>query len=320
MALEKFNKVGMRDKKTKKVVIFPKYSEIGDFCNGFAIVTVEKYRNGIKKTLYGYLTEDGKEIPAIYTKASEFYENGFAAVERDGAIGILLKDGTEHLFKGATTIWPCSGVEGIYKMLTWEGWGYIKIRNGEYTKLTEAKYSVADDFIFSMAHVAQGVYSGIIDENGKEVLPLKYGSAEQLSENLFHVTFDGKSVIIDRNEDVLLEEVEYVEIRKYTKKAYALVHFKDGTSQFMSDNGKLSGERKYNEMERFISGMMKVVNFTECGMAVGLVNEEFKELVAPFVPNENESLKIDEKLGVIVLQKDNEKFIINKKGETIKIS
>lgn len=49
MALEKFNKVGMRDKKTKKVVIFPKYSEIGDFCNGFAIVTVEKYRNGIKK-------------------------------------------------------------------------------------------------------------------------------------------------------------------------------------------------------------------------------------------------------------------------------
>ena len=88
----------------------------------------------------------------------------------------------------------------------------------------------------------------------------------------------------------------------------------------MSYNGKLSGERKYNEMERFISGMMKVVNFTECGMAVGVVNEEFKELVAPFVPNENESLKIDEKLGVIVLQKDNEKFIINKKGETIKIS
>ena len=317
MALEKFNKVGMRDKKTKKVVIFPKYSEIGDFCNGFAIVTVEKYRNGIKKTLYGYLTEDGKEIPAIYTKASEFYENGFAAVERDGAIGILLKDGTEHLFKGATTIWPCSGVDGIYKMLTREGWGYIKIRNGEYTKLTEAKYSEADDFKFGMAHVSKDVYSGIIDENGKEVLPLKYGSAEQLSENLFHVTFDGKSVIIDRNEDVLLEEVEYVEIRKYTKKAYALVHFKDGTSQFMSDNGKLSGERKYNEMERFISGMMKVVNFTECGMAVGVVNEE---LVAPFVPNENESLKIDEKLGVIVLQKDNEKFIINKKGETIKIS
>ena len=312
MALEKFNKVGMRDKKTKKVVIFPKYSEIGDFCNGFAIVTVEKYRNGIKKTLYGYLTEDGKEIPAIYTKASEFYENGFAAVERDGAIGILLKDGTEHLFKGATTIWPCSGVDGIYKMLTREGWGYIKIRNGEYTKLTEAKYSEADDFKFGMAHVSKDVYSGIIDENGKEVLPLKYGSAEQLSENLFHVTFDGKSVIIDRNEDVLLEEVEYVEIRKYTKKAYALVHFKD--------NGKLSGERKYNEMERFISGMMKVVNFTECGMAVGVVNEEFKELVAPFVPNENESLKIDEKLGVIVLQKDNEKFIINKKGETIKIS
>ena len=320
MALEKFNKVGMRDKKTKKVVIFPKYSEIGDFCNGFAIVTVEKYRNGIKKTLYGYLTEDGKEIPAIYTKASEFYENGFAAVERDGAIGILLKDGTEHLFKGATTIWPCSGVDGIYKMLTREGWGYIKIRNGEYTKLTEAKYSEADDFKFGMAHVSKDVYSGIIDENGKEVLPLKYGSAEQLSENLFHVTFDGKSVIIDRNEDVLLEEVEYVEIRKYTKKAYALVHFKDGTSQFMSDNGKLSGERKDNEMERFISGMMKVVNFTECGMAVGVVNEEFKELVAPFVPNENESLKIDEKLGVIVLQKDNEKFIINKKGETIKIS
>ena len=285
MALEKFNKVGMRDKETKKVVVFPKFSSIGEFYNGFAITKVITYRNGIQKTKYGYLSEYGVEIPAIYNQASNFYEEGFASIERDGVIGILLKDGTEHLFKGATTIWPCSGVEGIYKMLTWEGWGYIKIRNGEYTKLTEAKYSVADDFIFNMAHVAQGVYSGIIDENGKEVLPLKYGSAEQLSENLFHVTFDGKSVIIDRNEDVLLEEVEYVEIRKYTKKAYALVHFKDGTSQFMSDNGKLSGERKYNEMERFISGMMKVVNFTECGMAVGVVNEEFKELVAPFVPN-----------------------------------
>ena len=320
MALEKFNKVGMRDKKTKKVVVFPKFSSIGEFYSGFAITKVITYRNGIQKTKYGYLSEYGEEIPAIYNQASNFYEEGFASIERDGVIGILLKDGTEHLFKGATTIWPCTGVYGIYKILTWEGWGYIKIRNGEYTKLTEAKYSVADDFIFNMAHVAQGVYSGIIDENGKEVLPLKYGSAEQLSENLFHVTFDGKSVIIDRNEEVLLEEVEYVEIRKYTKKAYALVHFKDGTSQFMSDNGKLSGERKYNEMERFISGMMKVVNFTECGMAVGVVNEEFEELVAPFVPNENESLKIDEKLGVIVLQKDNEKFIINKKGETIKIS
>ena len=182
MALEKFNKVGMRDKKTKKVVIFPKYSEIGDFCNGFAITKVITYRNGIQKTKYGYLSEYGVEIPAIYNQASNFYEEGFASIERDGVIGILLKDGTEHLFKGATTIWPCSGVEGIYKMLTWEGWGYIKIRNGEYTKLTEAKYSVADDFIFNMAHVAQGVYSGIIDENGKEVLPLKYGSAEQLSE------------------------------------------------------------------------------------------------------------------------------------------
>lgn len=320
MALEKFKKEGMRDKETKKIVVSPKFSEIGDFCNGFAIVTVEKYRNGNKKTLYGYLREDGKEIPAIYTKASEFYENGFAAVEKDGVIGIILKDGTEHLFKGATTIWPCSGVDGIYKMLTWEGWGYIKIRNGEYSELTEAKYSVADDFKFGMAHVSKDVYSGIIDENGREVLPLKYGSAEQLSENLFHVTFDGKSVIIDRNEEILLEEVEYVEIRKYTKKAYALVHFKDGTSQFMSDNGKLSGEKKYNEMERFISGMMKVVNFTECGMAVGVVNEDFEELVAPFVPNENESLKINESLGVIVLQKGNEKFIINKKGETIKIS
>ena len=221
MALEKFNKVGMRDKETKKVVVFPKFSSIGEFYNGFAITKVITYRNGIQKTKYGYLSEYGVEIPAIYNQASNFYEEGFASIERDGVIGILLKDGTEHLFKGATTIWPCSGVEGIYKMLTWEGWGYIKIRNGEYTKLTEAKYSVADDFIFNMAHVAQGVYSGIIDENGKEVLPLKYGSAEQLSENLFHVTFDGKSVIIDRNEDVLLEEVEYVEIRKYTTTTFS---------------------------------------------------------------------------------------------------
>ncbi len=44
MALEKFNKVGMRIR-NQKGCNFPKYSEIGDFCNGFAIVTVEKYRN-----------------------------------------------------------------------------------------------------------------------------------------------------------------------------------------------------------------------------------------------------------------------------------
>ena len=56
MALEKFNKVGMRDKKTKKVVIFPKYSEIGEFYNGFAITKVITYRNGIQKTKYGYLS------------------------------------------------------------------------------------------------------------------------------------------------------------------------------------------------------------------------------------------------------------------------
>ena len=152
MALEKFNKVGMRDKDTKKVVFFPKFSSIVEYYNGLAMTKVITQINGTQKTKYGYLSEYGVEIPAIYNQASNFYEEGFASIERDGVIGILLKDGTEHLFKGATTIWPCSGVEGIYKMLTWEGWGYIKIRNGEYTKLTEAKYSVADDFIFNMAH------------------------------------------------------------------------------------------------------------------------------------------------------------------------
>ncbi len=60
MALEKFNKVGMRDKKTKKVVIFPKYSEIGDFCNGFAIVTVEKIQKWNKKNFIWILNRRWK--------------------------------------------------------------------------------------------------------------------------------------------------------------------------------------------------------------------------------------------------------------------
>ena len=65
MALEKFNKVGMRDKETKKVVVFPKFSSIGEFYNGFAITKVITYRNGIQKTKYGYLSEYGVEIPAF---------------------------------------------------------------------------------------------------------------------------------------------------------------------------------------------------------------------------------------------------------------
>lgn len=157
-----------------------KYSDAYCFRGGYAMV---------QGPLFGLIDKDGREIaPCIYDGILDFNE-GMAAVTRNGKRGYIDSFGNEAV--------PCK-YQGV--LMYKEGLGFVK----------------KDDLV------------GFVDKNGKEVIPCEYTNAGLFSEGVCPVEKDGKWGYIDREGKIVLPMVYDNAYEYKCGKAFAEVDGKIG--------------------------------------------------------------------------------------------
>lgn len=170
------------------------YSEVRDFCEGYAAV-----RNRDRK--WGFVDTSGKEVvPCKYDDIGGYWASGFseglAWVELDEKCGYIDVTGKEVI--------PCK-----YDDAGRISEGLVKVRVGDYStgkcgfvnsagkEVVPCKYDSAYDFSGGLAAVRLDGKWGYIDITGKEVIPCKYDNVGSFSEGLAAVCLDEKWGYID---------------------------------------------------------------------------------------------------------------------------
>ncbi len=251
---------------TGKVVIPLEFNDIGDFNDGLACV--EKYYdlgNGSSYTPKGYIDMTGKlVIPLRYEDAHDF-SDGLATV-RQGPYNYAFIDTDGNV---VTVIREYSAVFAIKE-------GFARVR----------KNNKMDDSW------------GIIDKNGREIVPPKYDGVSDFSEGLAAVSRRDKLSQPDEN--------NYIHIESYLK-------------GFVDTTGKVVVPLKYNYAEDFKGGLAKVGNYDgrkdENGKRTGkfgFIDKTGKEIV-PLIYDEVE----DFDNGLARVKKDGKYGFVDKTGKEV---
>lgn len=222
---EKDYKFGIIDKNFK-LVLEPKYRIIVPFQEGFASYAVRENN----KMKWGFLNREGKPVIEAKYDFVQMFHQGRAIVKQGAKYGLIDESGKEivspkyemviefgdHLYAVNLGGWLHHGVVG-------GKWGLM---DGNGKLLTEVKYDAmlpdiyGDKGYFSVCRF-EGEFSeehwGILNAQGKEVIPLQYERLEALQEGLAVFTvgskdnpvpkygaIDGKgNVVIEPNFDYL---------------------------------------------------------------------------------------------------------------------
>ena len=171
-------------------------------------------------------------------------------------------------------------------------WGYI---NEMGTKVIDYKYDEANYFNNGLALVRKGNALGMIDSEGKEIIPVKYDIIEPHSNDIFRVAANGK-----HKDGVLLDE----------------------TYGFITADGKVLLKPEYDEIGIFKDG----IAYIKKGQLYGFINDKI-DIVIPCKYNAigsfNENGLVWVAEGVKYDKQSTTKFtggkfgIFNKEGEAV---
>lgn len=172
---EKDDKWGVTDRRGK-VIVECKYMKIDEYSNGLARVYLEG-RNIMHKHC-GMVDESGREvIPCIYDDRFYFGEDGFAKVQKDGKYGFIDRKGNEVI--------PCvydnvnrNPNDGFYRLVRN---GYVEICDKFGNEIMQPSQYLVGDIIKGYAQVYHKRKQGLIDINGKMIVPLEYYNALQFT-------------------------------------------------------------------------------------------------------------------------------------------
>lgn len=253
----------------------------------------------------GYCDTTGKVIiPAIYDEVSSGdFSDGYNVVKNDGWINVIDKDGNK-LFPDKTYKEGVDSIQCIdgfiifspyYTGGTKEKIYYIQDNNsikfvGEYPRTFNTGQK-------GLLCVSDGNYYGVIDKDGKVVVPIKYGNPIRYSEGLAVVynqnTYrsffvdktgkqafngswvavddfkDGFSIVFSDNYCIGIIDKTGKQVVPYQKDSYNSIHFNEGLMIiFDSDNhkygiinahtGKVVVEPKYDLIEAYSEGFTTV--------------------------------------------------------------
>ena len=228
------------------------FKEVKDYSEGMAAVN---YGN-IVYPKWGFIDESGKEvIPRIYSDVSSFSE-GLAAVQKggkkNGQWGFIDKSGNVVIpFKYN---YSHSFAEGLAAVRTGGYWGYIDIFGNE---IISPKYYRALSFNGGLALVAKGSNRGwdfgVINRNGKEIIPCDYGYSYNISiqEDIIEVkSKNGEILYFDKSgnrvnpniqSSVQPVKTETTTSEQETEQAYLSANTSNTSSSTGSGKGVLAG-------------------------------------------------------------------------------
>lgn len=186
------HKVGLRDKSTHKIIVGCKYDYIGGYN--------QTERSTFKRNnLFGYLDNRGVEIiKPQYQKANSFTTDGYASIMKNDKWGVINKSGEIIISCKYDDI---GSIKYGAIVASQNGkWFIINLKGEQISKEYDEKFSISDDGFSSVKTNGQ---SGVIDKNGKVVIPCKYTNCYlteglvmvQENEKWGYLDFDGRVII-----------------------------------------------------------------------------------------------------------------------------
>lgn len=163
---------------------------------------------------YGAILIDGNEIlPMEYSYVA--YKDGFLAVYKDGACGIVSKDGN--------VLFPLSTDRSV----DYVGQGFFLARNQPFlfnAKRSQISYMKRNYNKIYRFHEGLAIVSssdvfekwGFIDEKGDEIISPKYDEVRNFCEGFAAICLDGKWGFVDRNGQEIVAP-EYMEVKDFDR-------------------------------------------------------------------------------------------------------
>lgn len=244
---------GYIDTKGNEVINF-KYSSVGDFKEGRAIVSLCCDENGI-------IDKHGNEIaPCRFFSIGAF---------RDGLA--LVKDGQRYGYinNNGEMVIPCQ----YYDARSFsEGLAFVLSdrQKKEFRLIDTAGNTVLFSNIYNDAHMfSEGLLPvrkdrkwGFIDKDGVEKIPIKYDSAECFVDGIAKVRLFGIDGMIDKKSRsvVIHNEVElhmHIDIVGQFKNGYALINH-DGKYGLIDNRGSLVVDPHYDFIANLFDRLLKV--------------------------------------------------------------
>lgn len=253
--------------KTGKLVIPYQFQNIRSFHHGIAAAQ--------KNRLWGFIDTTGNYvIQPIYTSVNDFKE-GIARVSARRKYGYVDTQGK--------LIFPCElsyaeDAEGsICRVRKNEKHGILDTK-GNW--IIEPKY----DEILPFDEEEQAIvkikdktdfYYGIIDKQGKEILPCKYQELGRFYDGLAKVKNDNKYNFIDRKGKYFFKEFFEDMLNFYE----GLAGFKkDDKWGFINPKGEIVIKAKYNEVHSFMNGFARIITKNRKLIYIDRNGKEYKKL------------------------------------------
>ena len=258
--------------KTGKVVIPAKYSNAGDFSEGFAFVA----KNG----KLGFIDKTGKEITPFQYDSTLGFHGGFAAVVKNGKAGFIDKTGKEVIsFAYDDTKGFYDGLAAVKKS---GKWGFID-KTGE--EAIPFQYDEATSFFEGLAGVKKGGKWGFIDKTGEAVIDFQYDDAGTFAYGLATVRQGGRYGYIDKTGEIVIP-CQY-DVAGYFSDGLAMVA-QNGKFGYIDTTGKTIVPLKYTNAAPFSEGFAAVYAYLGGDDGNwGFIDTTGKEVVEPIMRAEN---------------------------------
>lgn len=264
--------------KQGRIVLPIKYDSIGKFNSGLALIKEKDtyiVRDGsivyTGRGKSGYVNTKGEiVIPITYSGASDFSE-GLAFVSEEGGTkkGFIDKTGKYIIEMGE------GGGDKFLGGLAWvsgkEGTDFINKKGEVILSFPEEQYTSVDSFKYDITEVGKRFSSnnwkyGVIDKQGREVVPLEYDSVEVISNELAVVYKGdyntGKGGLINKNGKLVLP-VEYDDIRNLDFSKNGLIKllkgdWDTGKRGVADKTGKVILPVEYDAISELKNGLLEV--------------------------------------------------------------
>ena len=282
----------------KKLVLDFKYDYV-DNSRGEELVMVGKNDTTSPAVLckYGFVDCYGNEVvPCMYDKAGEF-RDGIAPVYINGkGWGIISKD---EVLVAPKYLFPHPQVGSAIWGLHQDGFVVFKNSDGKYACLSKedkwvAPFEYDDITLDGFSHeglirvekkTEDAKLLGLLDKDGKEILPCKYKSISKFENGVASVEIDGNKYWINK-EGNEVSQPEATDAKKSVYEEYEVVE-RDGKYGIVDKDGNAITPFKYDHIKgcpqsvnhpniiKFSKGYAEV----EINKLRGLVNEKGEEVV-----------------------------------------
>lgn len=185
---------GFADGTTGRLIVPPRYLDVGEFGCGLAPVRDDRG--------WGFIDTEGRYVIQPTFALAWTFTDGLAPVyARDGKGGYINRKGQFAIAPKFDQVWWFS--EGLALVQEGERWLYINKRGRVAIDLSSAGLSAASDRLTSrfregLACVSQDHKHGYIDKRGCIIIKPAYRDAGQFAEGLAPVASEGKWGYIDR--------------------------------------------------------------------------------------------------------------------------